>query len=99
MAVLRTALESWDRRVSTGQLNGWLTEVIAATPPPVRGGRQPKVLFATQAGIRPPTVVLFTTGFLEAGYRRFLERRFRETFGFQGSPVRISVRVRERKPR
>jgi GTP-binding protein len=96
---LRTALESWDRRVSTGQLNGWLTEVIAATPPPVRGGRQPKVLFATQAGIRPPTVVLFTTGFLEAGYRRFLERRFRETFGFRGSPVRISVRVRERKPR
>jgi Predicted GTPases len=96
---LRTALESWDRRVSTGQLNGWLSEVIAATPPPVRGGRQPKVLFATQAGIRPPTVVLFTTGFLEAGYRRFLERRFRETFGFRGSPVRISVRVRERKSR
>jgi GTP-binding protein len=96
---LRTALESWDRRVSTGQLNGWLSEVIAATPPPVRGGRQPKVLFATQAGIRPPTVVLFSTGFLEAGYRRFLERRFRETFGFRGSPVRISVRVRERKPR
>ena len=96
---LRTALESWDRRVSTGQLNGWLSELIAATPPPVRGGRQPKVLFATQAGIRPPTVVLFTTGFLEAGYRRFLERRFRETFGFRGSPVRISVRVRERKSR
>jgi len=43
--------------------------------------------------------VLFTTGFLEAGYRRFLERRFREAFGFQGSPVRISVRVRERKQR
>ncbi|MDQ3887126.1 MAG: ribosome biogenesis GTPase Der [Actinomycetota bacterium] len=94
---LRTALQSWDRRVPTGQLNAWLSEVLAATPPPVRGGRQPRVLFATQAGIRPPTVVLFTTGFLEAGYRRFLERRFRETFGFRGSPVRISVR--ERKPR
>ncbi len=92
---LRTALESWDRRVSTGQLNAWLSELIAATPPPVRGGRQPKVLFATQAGIRPPTVVLFTIGYLEAGYRRFLERRFRETFGFRGSPVR----VRERKSR
>jgi GTP-binding protein len=96
---LRTALESWDRRVPTGQLNAWLSEVIAATPPPARGGRQPKVLFATQAGIRPPTFVLFTTGFLEAGYRRFLERRLRETFGFTGSPVRISVRVRERKSR
>jgi len=96
---LRTALESWDRRVPTGQLNAWLSEVIAATPPPVRGGRAPKVLFATQAGTRPPTFVLFTTGFLEAGYRRFLERRLRETFGFTGSPVRIAVRVRERKPR
>ncbi len=96
---LRTALESWDRRVPTGQLNGWLSEVIAATPPPVRGGKQPKVLFATQAGVRPPTIVLFTTGFLEAGYRRFLERRLRETFGFQGSPVRIAVRARERKSR
>jgi GTP-binding protein len=97
--LLRTALESWDCRVPTGQLNAWLSEVIAATPPPVRGGRAPKVLFATQAGSRPPTFVLFTTAFLEAGYRRFLERRLRETFGFTGSPVRISVRVRERKPR
>ncbi|HEY2723240.1 MAG TPA: ribosome biogenesis GTPase Der [Pseudonocardiaceae bacterium] len=96
---LRTALASWDRRVPTGQLNSWLSEIIAATPPPARGGRQPRVLFATQAATRPPTFVLFTTGFLEAGYRRFLERRLRETFGFTGSPVRISVRVRERKPR
>jgi GTP-binding protein len=96
---LRTALQSWDRRVPTGRLNAWLSEVIAATPPPVRGGRAPKVLFATQAGTRPPTFVLFTAGFLEAGYRRFLERRLRETFGFTGSPVRISVRVRERRSR
>ncbi|HVE96699.1 MAG TPA: ribosome biogenesis GTPase Der [Pseudonocardiaceae bacterium] len=96
---LRTALDSWDRRVPTGQLNAWLSEMIAATPPPVRGGRAPKVLFATQASIRPPTFVLFTTAFLEAGYRRFLERRLRETFGFTGSPVRISVRVRERRSR
>ncbi|HEX2298631.1 MAG TPA: ribosome biogenesis GTPase Der [Pseudonocardiaceae bacterium] len=96
---LRTALESWDRRIPTGQLNAWLAEVIAATPPPARGGRAPKVLFATQAAARPPTFVLFTTGFLEAGYRRFLERKLRETFGFTGSPVRISVRVRERKSR
>ncbi|MBO0873158.1 MAG: ribosome biogenesis GTPase Der [Pseudonocardia sp.] len=94
---LRTALESWDRRVPTGVLNGWLADVIAANPPPVRGGKQPKVLFATQAQARPPTFVLFTTGFLEASYRRFLERRLREDFDFTGSPVRISVRVRERR--
>ncbi|NUT95706.1 MAG: ribosome biogenesis GTPase Der [Saccharothrix sp.] len=96
---LRTALTSWDTRVPTGRLNSWLTDLIAATPPPVRGGKQPKVLFATQAGTRPPTFVLFTTGFLEAGYRRFIERKLREEFGFEGSPVRISVRVREKKPR
>ncbi|WP_309117550.1 ribosome biogenesis GTPase Der [Saccharothrix sp.] len=96
---LRTALTSWDTRVPTGRLNSWLNDLIAATPPPVRGGKQPKVLFATQAGTRPPTFVLFTTGFLEAGYRRFIERKLREEFGFQGSPVRISVRVREKKPR
>jgi GTP-binding protein len=97
---METALGSWDARISTGQLNAWLKEVVAATPPPVRGGKQPRILFATQAAARPPTFVLFTTGFLEAGYRRFLERRLRETFGFEGTPIRINVRVREkRKPK
>jgi GTP-binding protein len=94
---LETALASWDTRIPTGRLNAWLKEVIAATPPPVRGGRRPRVLFATQATARPPTFVLFTTGFLEAGYRRFVERRLRETFGFEGSPIRINVRVREKR--
>jgi GTP-binding protein len=94
---LRTALKSWDTRVPTGQLNSWLSDLIAATPPPVRGGKQPKILFATQAQARPPTLVLFTSGFLEASYRRFIERKFREEFGFTGSPVRVSVRVREKR--
>lgn len=94
---LETALASWDMRISTGQLNAFLKEVVAATPPPVRGGKQPRILFATQAASRPPTFVLFTSGFLEAGYRRFLERRLRETFGFEGSPIRINVRVREKR--
>jgi GTPase len=94
---LEGALESWDSRISTGRLNAFLKEVVAATPPPVRGGKQPKILFATQATARPPTFVLFSSGFLEAGYRRFLERRLRETFGFEGSPVRVNVRVREKR--
>ncbi|HVV30890.1 MAG TPA: ribosome biogenesis GTPase Der [Mycobacteriales bacterium] len=96
---LRTALAGWDTRVPTSRLNAWLADVVAATPPPVRGGRAPKVLFATQAATRPPRFVLFTTGFLEPGYRRFLERRLREAFGFAGSPVEISVRTRERARR
>jgi GTPase len=96
---LRTSLASWDRRISTGQLNSWLREVVAATPPPGRGGKHPRVLFVTQADTRPPRFVLFTTGFLEAGYRRFIERRLREDFDFAGSPVQVSVRVRERERR
>jgi len=96
---LRTSLESWNTRISTGRLNSWLGEVVAATPPPPRGGKIPKVLFATQAGVRPPRFVVFATGFLEPAYRRFLERRLREDFGFVGSPVEISVRVRERDDR
>jgi GTPase len=83
--------------VPTGRLNSWLNSLIAATPPPVRGGRQPKVLFATQASIRPPHFVLFTTGFLEASYRRFIERKLREEFGFEGSPVHVSMRLREKR--
>ena len=94
---LDTCLDSWDTRVPTGRLNAWLSDVVAATPPPSRGGRQPRVLFATQASTRPPNFVLFTTGFLEAGYRRFLERRLREEFGFVGTPIEVSVRVRERR--
>jgi GTP-binding protein len=94
---METALASWDGRIPTGPLNAWIKEIVAATPPPVRGGKQPRILFATQAAARPPTFVFFTTGFLEAGYRRFLERRLRETFGFHGSPIRINVRVREKR--
>jgi GTP-binding protein len=94
---METALASWDARISTGQLNTWIKDIVAATPPPVRGGKQPRILFATQATAKPPTFVLFTSGFLEAGYRRFLERRLRETFGFEGSPIRINVRVREKR--
>ena len=94
---MQTALNSWDRRIPTGRLNSWLGELIAATPPPVRSGKQPQVLFATQAANRPPTFVLFTSGFLEAGYRRFIERRLREDFDFTGSPVRVNVRVREKR--
>src|SRR6195952_3590924 len=91
---LRPSRAGWEQRISTGRLNAWLSEVVAATPPPSRGGKLPKVLFATQADSRPPRFVVFATGFLEAGYRRFLERRLREDFGFTGTPLEGSVRGR-----
>ncbi|MDQ1632341.1 MAG: GTPase [Frankiaceae bacterium] len=96
-AGLRTSLAGWEQRISTGRLNAWLAEVTAATPPPSRGGKLPKILFATQADACPPRFVVFTTGFLEAGYRRFLERRLREDFGFAGTPIELSIRVRSKE--
>jgi GTP-binding protein len=72
---------------------------VASHPHPVRGGKQPKILFGTQASTKPPTFVLFTSGWLEAGYRRFIERRLREEFGFEGTPVRVNLRVRTKRPK
>ncbi|MQA84585.1 MAG: ribosome biogenesis GTPase Der [Streptosporangiales bacterium] len=94
---MEQALEGWGTRVPTAALNGWVADVVAARPHPVRGGKQPKVLFITQSDVRPPRFVVFATGFLEANYRRFLERRLRETYGFTGSPINISVRTRDRR--
>ncbi|MFE3947609.1 ribosome biogenesis GTPase Der [Streptomyces sp. NPDC059118] len=96
---IETALASWETRIPTGRLNAFLGEIVAAHPHPVRGGKQPRILFGTQAGTKPPRFVLFASGFLEHGYRRFVERRLREEFGFEGTPIHISVRVREKRGR
>jgi GTPase len=96
---LDQALDGWETRVTTGQLNSFLGRLVAEHPHPMRGGKQPRILFGTQADIRPPRFVLFTTGFLEAGYRRFIERRLREEFGFTGTPIDVAMRVREKRSR
>jgi GTP-binding protein len=96
---IETALAGWETRVPTGRLNAFLGELVAAHPHPIRGGKQPRILFGTQAGTKPPRFVLFASGFLEAGYRRFIERRLREEFGFEGTPIQVSVRVREKRGR
>ncbi|SEQ38909.1 ribosome biogenesis GTPase Der [Microlunatus flavus] len=94
---LQEALTSWETRISTGKLNAFLGRVVAAHPHPVRGGKQPRILFGTQAQAGPPTFVLFTSGQLEPGYQRFVERRLREEFGFVGTPVHVEVRAREKR--
>ncbi|RIY21215.1 ribosome biogenesis GTPase Der [Bifidobacteriaceae bacterium VN002] len=96
---MRTALENWDKRIPTGKLNAFLGRIQSAHPHPLRGGKQARILFATQASTRPPRFVIFATGFLEHGYRRFIERSLREEFGFEGTPIQISVKVRDKKKR
>jgi GTP-binding protein len=96
---LDQALDGWETRVTTGQLNAFLGRLVAEHPHPMRGGKQPRIMFGTQADVRPPRFVLFTTGFLEAGYRRFIERRLREEFGFTGTPIDVAMRVREKRKR
>ncbi len=94
---IEEALHSWESRISTGKLNAFLGRIVAAHPHPVRGGKQPRILFGTQAQTGPPTFVLFTSGQVEAGYLRFVERKLREEFGFVGTPVHVQVRAREKR--
>ncbi len=96
---LDAALEGWSTRVGTGALNAFLGRLVAEHPHPVRGGRQPKIMFGTQASTEPPTFVLFTSALLEASYLRFVERRLREEFGFVGSPVHVQQRPRKKRER
>ena len=93
---LRTALSNWEKRIPTAKLNAFLGELVGGNPPPVRSGKQPKIKFATQAGICPPKFVVFATGFLADSYRRFIERRLREEFGFAGTPIEVAVKIKER---
>ena len=96
---LDRALEGWETRIPTGALNAFLGRLVAEHPHPVRSGKQPRVLFGTQASTRPPTFILFTSGKLDASYERFIERRLREQFGFAGTPIVLQQRPRERRKR
>jgi GTP-binding protein len=96
---LDKALEGWETRVTTGALNAFLGRLVAEHPHPVRSGKQPKIMFATQSSTAPPTFVLFTSGKLDAGYERYIERRLREDFGFVGTPIVLTQRVREKRKR
>jgi GTPase len=97
--VLTAALEvvtERRKRVPTAQLNRMLREAVAAHPPASRHGKHIKFFYATQADIEPPTFIFFCNEpkLIHFSYRRYIENRLREEFGFVGSPVRISFRGR-----
>jgi GTP-binding protein len=97
--VLELAVDIWAerrRRISTGELNRVLMAATERTPPPPVRGRRPKLFYATQAAIAPPTFVFFASdaSLVHFSYRRYLENRLRETFGFDGTPIRLVFRDR-----
>lgn len=100
--VLETALEiaaERRRRVPTATLNALLREATFRQQPPMVKGRRPRFLYATQASTEPPTFVLFANAaaHVHFSYRRYLENRLRDAFGFDGTPIRLVLRERERE--
>ena len=89
------AREAWERRVSTGELNRWFAAALEANPPPAPGGQRIKLRYITQAGVRPPTFVLFGTRVdqLPESYRRYLLNGIRSELGFGSVPVRLHMRA------
>ena len=89
------AIEIWNRRIATAQLNRWLERVVAAHSPPAPRGRRLKLRYMTQVKARPPTFALFVSrpSALPEAYRRYLVNRLREAFGFAGVPLRILLRA------
>lgn len=87
------------KRVPTGQLNETVRRALADYPPPSRGGRQIKLFYITQVAVSPPTFVVKVNDptLVHFSYRRFLENRLRERFGFFGTPIRIYFRARGRE--
>jgi GTPase len=97
--VLELAIDIWAerrKRVPTGELNRMVSAATERTQPPLVRGRRPKLFYATQAGIAPPTFVFFASdaAAVHFSYRRYLENRLRETFGFDGTPIRLVFRDR-----
>ena len=92
---LDVVIENRARRLSTGKLNRLIREWHAAHPAPVRKGRRPHIVYAVQAGVEPPTIVVFVGGgVLGEDYLRFIENRIRGVDEFVGTPVKVVARRR-----
>ena len=97
--VLEMAVDVWGerrKRISTGELNRLLAEATARQVPPAVKNRRPKLFYATQAGIEPPTFIFFANDaeLIHFSYKRYLENRIRDVLGFHGAPIRLVFRNR-----
>ena len=91
------ALSSREKRISTHQLNQFISSFQISHPHPLRSGKQPRILFAVQSSSVPPQFVLFTSFPLDASYLRHLEKQLRNQFGFKGAPIFLKQKIREKK--
>ena len=84
----------WDTRIPTATLNRWLAEIIARQPPPMARGRRVRLHYVTQAGVRPPTFVVFANrpAAVPDSYVRFAVNDLRERFRLPGVPIRLNLR-------
>ena len=99
--MIKFVSEQQHMRISTSVLNQLLSDAQSVNPVPSRSGRVPKIYYMTQASVKPPTFILFVNEpeLIHFSYVRFLENRLRESFGFEGTPIQISVNIREKKKR
>lgn len=93
---VRVAEERY-RRIPTGELNRLIMDAVRAHPPSHVRNRLPKIFYATQVGVAPPTFVIFVNDpeLIHFSYKRYLENRIRDTYGFLGTPIRVVYRKRE----
>lgn len=91
--------EQWTKRVSTGLLNKVIKEAYSLNPPTSVKGKRLKILYTTQTNAKPPTFVLFANNadLMKDHYKRYIENKLREAFGFFGTPIRIALRERSEK--
>ena len=98
--VLEMAVDIWGerrKRIATAELNRVIRIAVERQVPPVVKGRRPKIFYGTQAAVAPPTFVFFANdaASIHFSYRRYLENRLREEFGFDGTPIKLVFRDRE----
>ncbi|NMC33037.1 MAG: ribosome biogenesis GTPase Der [Veillonellaceae bacterium] len=95
--VVKYVAEQHAMRVSTSLLNQVVRDAVGINPPPTDRGRKLKIYYATQAAVKPPTIVFFVNDpeLMHFSYLRFLENQLREAFGFEGTPLKLVVRPRQ----
>jgi GTPase len=88
------------RRVTTAELNRFFAEVCETHPPPIHRGRSVRINYLTQGGVAPPTFIMWASRpeGLSPSYRRFVQNRLRARYGFEGTPLRLIVKAKQRRP-